>query len=82
MVSCFKKGRHNRLKRGDRTEQKMGLHDKKDIFVGCNKGIDSLGKRKKRCFLEGGREFFFQRRLRGNRRERGVCSERHEIFLN
>ena len=59
-MSYLKKGGHNRLKKGDRTEQKMRLHDKKDIFVGCNKGIDSLGKRKKGVFWRGAESFFFR----------------------
>ena len=41
-MSCLKNRGHSRLKKGDKTEQKMGLHDKKDIFMGCDRDIDSL----------------------------------------
>ena len=42
------------MKKGNRIEQKMGLHDKKNILVGFDRDIDSLWNK-----LEGDREFFF-----------------------
>ena len=42
------------MKKGNRIEQKMGLHDKKNILVGFDRDIDSLWNK-----LEGDIEFFF-----------------------